>query len=78
MEKYIYQIAMNQNSKLDMEKDEKNENIGEHWIMTGGFFIIIITVAINLLEFQFSNLKQGKHPVTQLHICDTQQVWCGS
>ena len=75
MEKYIYQTAINQNSNLKMGKEEENENIGDQWLMTGELLFIIITVPINILEFQFSNLKQVKAPVKWLHTYDIKWIW---
>lgn len=45
--------------------------------MTGEMFIclfVFMTVPINLLGFQFSNLKQVKLPIKQLHTYDIKQV----
>lgn len=76
MAKYTYQTAVNPNSNVKLGKDEDDENIGEQWVMTREMFVcllVFMTVPINLLEFPFSNLKQVKLPIKQLHTYDIKK-----
>lgn len=63
MEKYTYQTAENQNSNLQMGKEEKNENTGDQLLMTGELLFMIVTKPSNIFKFQLSNLKLIKAPI---------------